>query len=83
MARVPIGTLFAGQSIRPFVSVATPFNPTADWGAAYALAHPRNANATLVCDFHSKVFLSASGRFFYPVTITNIGPMATVVDLDI
>jgi hypothetical protein len=82
MGRFFVGTLFPGQSIRPGISVSTPFNPAGDWGAAYQLAHPRNLDATLVCDFHTKLFSSATGRFVYILTVTNTGPFATAVDID-
>jgi hypothetical protein len=74
-------TLSPGFSFRPNLFVTSLFNPTGDWGAVYALAHPRNPNAELICDFHSKL-LTSSGIFVYRITIRNGGPLGTIVDID-
>lgn len=82
MGRFFVGTLLPGQTFRPALSLATPFNPAGDWGGSTLLAHPQAADAQLVCDFHGKLLDSATGRFFYLVSVTNRGPMATGVDID-
>ncbi|HEX5201862.1 hypothetical protein ACFQS1_25470 [Paractinoplanes rhizophilus] len=82
MGRYFVGTLAPGQTIRPALSFATPFNPAGDWGGSYVLAHPRTADAQLVCDFHGKMLDSTTGRYFYILSITNRGPLATEVDVD-
>jgi hypothetical protein len=84
MSRFFFGIFLApGASIRPTLTVTTPFNGSGDWGNAYMLAHPRNPGAELDHDFHAKVLSPATGRFGYLVTITNIGPAATFVDIDL
>ena len=81
MGRFFLGTLAPGASIRPDLFVTTVFNPSGDWGQVYALAHPRNPLAELVCDFHSKI-LFPSGIFVYRVTVRNAGPLGTTADID-
>jgi hypothetical protein len=81
MGRFFIGTLSPGSSVRFGIIVTNPFNPSGDWRNSYELAHPRNPSAELVSTSHSKV-LTTSGRFAYFVTVTNIGPFATLFDVD-
>jgi hypothetical protein len=82
MGRFFMGFIGPFTSQKRTLTVTSPFNPVGDWGAAYALAHPRNPGAELVCDFHSKVLNPATGRFSYSITVRNIGPGATFFDID-
>ena len=45
------------------------------------MAHPRNPGATVLSTAHGKV-LNPGGTFTYAVTTTNVGPFATLVDID-
>ena len=61
------------------------WNPRGDWKNTFALAHPRDPNAELVCDAHSKVMIpgGVGGGFFrYSVTVTNVSSLPTFFDLD-
>jgi hypothetical protein len=80
MGRFFMGTIGPGVTTRRFLFVTTAFNPQGDWGQAYMLAHPRNPNAELVCDFHGKVL--SGGIFFYAINVTNRGPFGTDFDID-
>jgi hypothetical protein len=80
VGRFPMGFIAAGTTVRVFPSLTTIFNPQGDWGQAYVLAHPRDPNAELVCDFHGKVL--SVGRYFYSISVTNRGPFGTNWDLD-
>jgi hypothetical protein len=71
---------FSSQKIR--LSVTTIWNPSGDWKQAYALAHPRNPAAELVCDFHSKLLNPTTGTFDYFITVSNRGPLGTFFDVD-
>ena len=82
MSRFLFGFVLApGASVRVFLSVTNFFNGSGDWGARFAMAHPRNPGATLLSTAHGKV-LNPGGTFTYAVTTTNVGPFATLVDID-
>ena len=82
MARFAFGIFIApGGSIRFGMTVTNIFNPSGDWGQRFAMAHPRNPAGELLSTAHGKV-LSPAGRFTYRTTVTNIGPLATLADLD-
>jgi hypothetical protein len=85
MGRFLIGGFLApGASTRFGLSVRnSAFNPSGDWGNIFAMAHPRNAGAELLSTSHSKLQSSTTGRFFYTITITNIGPAVTFWDFDL
>jgi hypothetical protein len=78
--RVPMGFIAAGGVLRFGPSFTTPGNPQGDWGQAYILAHPRDPDAELVCDFHGKIL--SGGRYYYTISVTNRGPLGTNWDLD-
>ena len=82
-----MGRFFQGfigpfTSQRRRLSVTTIWNPAGDGGATYALAHPRNPGAELICDFHSKVFNPATGTFDYFITVENASAVGTFFDID-
>jgi len=82
MARIPMGFIGPGVTIRIPVSSPSLFNPSGDWGPMYMLANPRNPGATLVCDFHGKL-LGFNGVFTYLVSVTNTSTtFSTFFDLD-
>jgi hypothetical protein len=68
-------------AIRVDLFLSTLGNPSGDWGQAYMLAHPQQANAELVCDFHGKL-LSTGGVYHYRISVNNRGPMPTAWDVD-
>jgi len=70
-----------GTSVRFSLTVTNIFNPSGDWGARFAMAHPRNPAGELLSTAHGKV-LTGAGTFAYRVTATNIGPLATLADVD-
>jgi hypothetical protein len=85
VARFVIGFLAPVASIRAAITVTNPFNSSGDWGARFAMAHPRNPGAELRSTVHGKALSPASGRFRYLVTTTNLGPLGplgTIADLD-
>lgn len=83
MARFFTGFFLAsGASVRLGITVTSLFNPSGDWGARFAMAHPRNPGAQLLSTTHGKLLSPASGRFTYLFTTTNVGPLATFVDVD-
>jgi hypothetical protein len=82
VSRLSFGFVLApGASVRVFLTVTNFFNGSGDWGARFAMAHPRNPGATLLSTAHGKV-LNPGGTFTYAVTTTNVGPFATLVDID-
>jgi hypothetical protein len=82
VSRFSFGFVLApGASVRVFLTVTNFFNGSGDWGARFAMAHPRNPGATLLSTAHGKV-LNPGGTFTYAVTTTNVGPFATLVDID-
>jgi hypothetical protein len=76
------GFIGPSTSQRRRLSVTTIWNPSGDWQQAYALAHPLNPGANLVCDFHSKLLNPATGTFDYFITVTNAGPAGTFFSID-
>jgi hypothetical protein len=82
-----VGRFFQGF-IGPFSSqkrtltVTSIWNPSGDWGATPMLAHPQNPGAELVCDFHSKLLNSGTGRFDYSITVRNASAVGTFFDID-
>ena len=82
MARFLFGILIApGGSVRFGMTVTNIFNPSGDWGPRFAMGHPRNPVGELLSTAHGKV-LNPAGSFTYRTTVTNIGPLATLADLD-
>ena len=82
MARFFFGIFIApGGSVRFGLTVTNIFNPSGDWGPRFAMGHPRNPAGELLSTAHGKV-LSRAGSFAYRTTVTNIGPLATLTDLD-
>jgi hypothetical protein len=82
VARFFIGFLAPGASVRVSMTVTNLFNPSGDWGARFAMAHPRNPAGEMLSTAHGKVLNPATGSFAYRVTATNIGPLATFADVD-
>ena len=82
MARFFFGIFIApGGSVRFGMTVTNIFNPSGDWGPRFAMGHPRNPAGELLSTAHGKV-LNPAGSFTYRTTVTNIGPLATLADLD-
>jgi len=82
VARLFIGFLAPGATVRLGITVTNVFNPSGDWGARFAMAHPRNPGAELRSTVHGKTLSPATGRFTYLVTATNVGPFGTFADVD-
>jgi hypothetical protein len=82
VARFFIGFLAPGATIRLGITVTNVFNPRGDWGARFAMAHPRNPGAELRSTVHGKILSPAAGTFTYLVTTTNVGPLGTFADVD-
>jgi hypothetical protein len=82
VARIFFGRFIApGAGVRFSLTVTNVFNPSGDWGPRFAMAHPRNPGAELLSTTHGKL-LTGSGTFAYRTTVTNIGPFATLADVD-
>jgi len=82
MGRFLFGIFIApGGSVRFGMTVTNPFNPSGDWGPRFAMGHPRNPAGELLSTAQGNV-LNPTGSFTYRTSVTNIGPLATLADLD-
>jgi hypothetical protein len=82
MGRFFMGSISAFSTQKRSFTVTSAFNPSGDWGNTYALAHPMNPGAELVCDFHSKLLSPFTGTFIYSITVRNSSPVNTFFAID-